>query len=81
MTVIPIIIGSFGTVSTKPELFLALFGGAPFILIHKVSLLGTAHILGEVLDIKELFTAGFPQSDLDALDLGKGFGSKFYNYL
>ena len=53
-TVIPIIIGALGIITDRLTSFLAMVGvSLSFETIQKSALLGSAHILRKVLDIKE----------------------------
>jgi hypothetical protein len=45
VTVIPVVVGELGTVSTKLQAYIALLGGLSFETIQKASLLGSARIL------------------------------------
>ena len=53
-TVIPVVVGALGTITERLRPFLAMLGIAvSFETIQKASLLGTAHILRKVLEIKD----------------------------
>ena len=53
-TVIPIIVGASGTITDRLTSFLAMVGvSLSFETIQKSALLGSAHILRKVLEIKE----------------------------